>query len=333
MPKIIADAIDQVISLEMRFAEGLPRGVNRPLYEEARKAQGSEPLVYLAGTRLFNEVDRRDFVLIVTGSGQRMGLHKGETDGPLGAASLARVLDFGLGARCVIVCDPDHVEPIVASMEAVGISVIDQERLEKRPHTTIIEQYPLGPKNGQPFAKKLLDTYQPKAVIFVEKTGPNINGTHHSITGTEKNPNEIGHSYHLADIAHDRGIFTLGIGDGGNEVGNGLIYESVIRLQPLGAKVATVTKTDVLISAGVSNWGAYGVAAFLAYLLKDPDLFQSEELEDYMLRQCVAAGATDGAYVAQLLYVDGTSLRLNVAMVTILREIITNGLKVIYRSF
>ena len=333
MPKVVADAIDQVMSLEMRFKAGLPRGVNRPLYEEARKAQGGDPLVYLAAMALKERVGKRDFVLIVTGSGQRLGLHKGETDGPPGGASLARVLDFGLGARCVFVCDPDHVAPIVASVEAVGISVIDPERLEKRPHTTIIEEYPLGPAAGKPFAQQLLDKYQPKAVIFVEKTGPNAQGTHHSITGTEKNPAEIGHAYHLADLAGERGIFTLGVGDGGNEVGNGVMHDAVVRIQPHGPTIATVTKTDVFISAGVSNWGAYGAAAFLAYLLEDPNLFQTEEMEDYMIRQCVAAGGTDGAYAAQILYVDGTTLRTNIALVTVMREIITNGLKEVWRGF
>jgi hypothetical protein len=333
MPKVVADAIDQVISLEMRFKAGLPRGVIRPLYEEARRVQGGDPLVYLAGTRLKETVGKRDFVLIVTGSGQRFGLHKGETDGPPGAASLARVLDFGLGARCVLVCDPDHVDPIVATVEAAGISVIDAERLERRPHTTVIEQYPLGPEAGRPFARQLLDRYQPKAVVFIEKTGPNTRGTHHSITGTEKNAQEIGHAYHLAELAREQGIFTLGVGDGGNEVGNGVIREAVERIQPHGPTVACATSTDVLISAGVSNWGAYGAAAFLAYLLKDPELFQNEELEATMLRQCVAAGGTDGAYAAQILSVDGTNLRTNVGLVSILQEIIRNGLKEVDRGF
>jgi hypothetical protein len=333
MPKIIAESIDQIMSVEMRPAAGLPRGVIRPLYEAAREAQGGAPLVYLAGQKLLQAVGKGDCVLIVTGSGRRDGLPKGETDGPLGGASLGRVLDFGLGARVVYICDPDHVDPIVACVEAAGISVLDEERLHTRPHTTVIKQHPLGPKAGVEFATQMLDQYHPKAVIFVEKTGPNHHGTHHSITGTEKPPQDTGHAFHLADQARDRGIFTLGIGDGGNEVGNGLIWDAVVRIQPGGATVATVTKTDVLVFAGVSNWGAYGVAAYLAYGLKNPDLFQDEDMETFMLRRCVAAGGTDGAYAAQILCVDGTSLRTNVALVTILREIIGIGLKEISRGF
>jgi hypothetical protein len=285
MPKIVADSIDQLISIEMRHATGLPRGVARPLYEAAREVQGGDPLVYLAAGRLLRELAAGDVVLFVTGSGSRMGLHKGETDGPLGAASLGRALDFGLGVRTVYICDEPHVDPVRASVEAAGISVIDQERFDKRPHTAVIEIHPPGDELGAAFAQQILQRYQPKAVIFIEKTGPNAKGVHHSITGTAKDPAETGHAYHLAEQAQAAGIFTLGIGDGGNEIGNGVIYEAARGIQPQGIVcrcpcadgAITVTPTDVFISAAVSNWGAYGVSAQLAYLLEKPDLLQSEE--------------------------------------------------------
>ena len=73
MPKIVADSIDQLISIEMRHASGLPRGVARPLYEAAREVQGDEPLVYLAAERLLQELATGEVVLFVTGSGSRMG--------------------------------------------------------------------------------------------------------------------------------------------------------------------------------------------------------------------------------------------------------------------
>ena len=341
MPKIIADSIDQLISLEMRFGAGLPRGVIRPLYEAARDLQGGEPLVYQAARALLDRVTRHDTVLIVTGSGTRFGLPKGETDGPLGAASLGRALDFGMGVRTVYVCDELHLDPIVATVQAAGISVLDEERFEQRPHSTLVEIHPPGNEAGQLFATHLLDKYQPTAVVFIEKTGPNAKGIHHSIMGTAKDPEETGHAFHLAEAAQARGILTIGVGDGGNEIGNGVMYEAARDIQPYGHKcqcpcedgVVTVTKTDVLVSASVSNWGAYGIAAQLAYELKDTDCFQTEELEDFMLRQCVAAGGTDGAYAAQVLFVDGTSARTQRALVGMLREIIENGLKTVHRGF
>ena len=94
-----------------------------------------------------------------------------------------------------------------------------------------------------------------------------------------------------------------------------------------------MTPTDVFISAAVSNWGAYGVSAQLAYVLQNPELLQCEEMEDFMLRCCVAAGGTDGATAAQVLAVDGTAASVQRALVRMLHEIVGNALKKVSRGF
>jgi hypothetical protein len=59
-----------------------------------------------------------------------------------------------------------------------------------------------------------------------------------------------------------RSLTTIGIGDGGNEIGMGKVPWEVIRANvPLGGTIACRVATDFLIVAGVSNWGAYGLAA------------------------------------------------------------------------
>lgn len=56
-------------------------------------------------------------------------------------------------------------------------------------------------------------------------------------------------------------ITTIGIGDGGNEIGMGKIPWSVIRRNvPNGGLVHCRIATDYLIVAGVSNWGAYALS-------------------------------------------------------------------------
>src|SRR5262249_31925838 len=73
---------------------------------------------------------------------------------------------------------------------------------------------------------------------------------------------------------------TIGIGDGGNEIGMGKIaWETIHRNVPNGGLIACRVPTDHLIVAGVSNWGAYALAAGVALLsgvklpaeLFDPD--------------------------------------------------------------
>src|SRR5262249_26205423 len=58
---------------------------------------------------------------------------------------------------------------------------------------------------------------------------------------------------------------TLGVGDGGNEIGMGKVPWPVVRANiPRGALTACRVATDYLIVAGVSNWGAYALASGVA---------------------------------------------------------------------
>jgi hypothetical protein len=60
-------------------------------------------------------------------------------------------------------------------------------------------------------------------------------------------------------------VVTIGIGDGGNEIGMGKIPTTIIRDNiPLGEQIACREPTDYLIVAGVSNWGAYALACGIA---------------------------------------------------------------------
>jgi D-glutamate cyclase len=64
-------------------------------------------------------------------------------------------------------------------------------------------------------------------------------------------------------------VKTIGIGDGGNEIGMGSIpwTELVRRLpEPHGGKIACRISCDWTILAGVSNWGGYALAAAVAHL-------------------------------------------------------------------
>jgi len=135
--------------------------------------------------------------------------------------------------------------------------------------------------------------------------------------------------------------FTPGIGDGGNEIGFGKVAEAVRGIQPAGRVcqcpggqgVATITATDVLLCAVVSNWGACGIAAALAALEGRAEILHSTDDEDRMLLACTAAGAFDGAYARQVPMVDGTAQRVQAALITILHEIVGNSLKTFRRGF
>ena len=102
---------------------------------------------------------------------------------------------------------------------------------------------------------------------------------------------------------------TIGIGDGGNEIGMGKIrWDTIRRNIPNGALIACRVPTDYLIVAGVSNWGAYALAAGVALLMNKslpPDLFDVER-EREILRIMVEKGPlADGATGQHTFTVDG----------------------------
>src|SRR5207253_4404982 len=104
-------------------------------------------------------------------------------------------------------------------------------------------------------------------------------------------------------------ITTIGIGDGGNEIGMGKVPWEVIRRNiPRGSLVACRVPVDHLVVCGISNWGAYGLAAAVRLLRGEPpggELFDVAR-EEELLRLMVEAGPlVDGVVGRPAVSVDG----------------------------
>lgn len=341
MPAVACEQIDRLVTVEMRFASGFPRGIIPRLYDAARAASGS-PLSYRAATGLRARVKAGDRVLLVTGAGGPPHMPSGETDGPIGAAALGRALGSGLGARPVFVCEAHHLPPLRASCEAAALPLMDDAWVAaRRGMCAAWRTLPGNPAADAQAYQEMLDTFRPSAVIFIEKLGPNEQGVWHTVNGVRVPPSEVGHAHLLAARARELGIYTIGIGDGGNEIGFGAISAAVREVHPYGRTcrcgcgggVGTVVPTDALVVAAISNWGAYGVAAALAIVLRDPSVLHDAELEGRMLDRCVAAGGFDGSYAAQMPLVDGTNRDVQAGLVTMLQQIVTNALRSHDRGF
>ncbi len=85
-------------------------------------------------------------------------------------------------------------------------------------------------------------------------------------------------------------------------------------------------KTDVLLPANTSNWGAYAVEAALAALTGRPEIMHSAEIERRMIEACVATHAADGSTGRHIMQVDGMPAEVSYAIVTMLGCIVRNGL-------
>lgn len=227
--------------------------------------------------------DSRERIILATGFYVR-GF--AETDGPLGVYVLAKVLE-GAGFEPVIVTDRycrDFFEP-------EGWKVIYMETGTADMYTDVTEQ-----------VVEIIDKMNPVCLISVERCGENIHGDYTNMRGISIRKNTAPVDK-LFVLAKNRGIFTVGIGDGGNEIGMGNLKKQISKKLAL---VPCSVCTDVLMIATVSNWGAYGLAAEIAKVLqKKMPLW--EQVHEF-LKRIVDIGCVDGVIGEQNCSIDGFDL-------------------------
>ncbi len=332
MPEIIGEYVDRLCTVEMELnLKGRPRSKTKKLYDCARIKQ-KYPLTYIAAKELINTIRNGDHVIFLTGAGMPPFLPKGETDGPLGVASLARAIYLGLGGKPILITEERCLGPTLAACRAANLDL--SIHLGDSTQEGYYLNFPESGDGAQEKSIEVLERFKPRAIIAIEKTGPNSKGVFHTVRGYEVKSETQLHVYHLIEEAKRRGILTIGIGDGGNEIGCGLILEDVKKILrwgeicqcPCQGGVATYVATDVLVIAAISNWGAYGVATCLAFMLDDVNLIQNVQMEENMLKACVKEGSFDGVFESQVESVDATSIDVQTSLITMLREIVKNGL-------
>lgn len=338
MSEILGDQIDRLITVEMR-TPGFMRGIIPPIYERARKRLGKS-LTLLAAEGLMGRVKKGDTVLITTGAVGPPFIPKGETDGPIGAAALARSMNMAFGAVPLYVNEPWGAEPIIAASHAAGITVREYGDAKRFPNSGAMAFFSAEEKNPQDLARKMLDQYQPACIFAIEKLGPNEKGIIHSARGKDLTSAHARVDFLFLE-AKKRKILTIGIGDNGNEIGMGTLAEEVKAVNPLGPKctcpcgagITDSTVTDYAIIANVSNWGAYGLGAMLSCLLRKPDVLHDPMMERRIIEDCVRAGALDGVLARQVPWVDGMPSAIHEALIAMLHCMVTNELTPVKRDF
>ncbi|MDR7482804.1 MAG: DUF4392 domain-containing protein [Armatimonadota bacterium] len=289
----VGEAIDRLCTIEITG-----RGVVGDLYAAARAAQAG-PLCLSAARVLVDGVAPGDVVVIATGL-PTYPWFLGEQDGPVGAATLARAMVLGLAARPVIVTEPNHVEMCAAAVRGAGLYARGVDEALRLPTTAAVVGFPLEWAAAEREADALLARVGPRALVAIERPGANEHGHYHSAGGQRL-------TEHCAKVdvlfarARAAGIPTVGIGDGGNELGCAMIREAVFATVPRGRRcrcpcggsVVPATPTDHLVLTAISNWGAYGVAAAMALLLDRPEVLHTREIDRRVHELCAAAGANN----------------------------------------
>lgn len=241
-------------------------------------------------------------VFIVTGFVIRDSM-TGETDGPLGSLSLGNTL-ASLGKNVIIITDKYSKKIIRDSMVLMNLNIP-------------LEVIPF--KNSSEFSKELIDTYKPTHIIGIERPGKAKDGNYYSMRG-EPLGDLIPDTDVLFNIASRRGIKTIAIGDGGNEVGMGKVKDSIRRYVPLGEKISATYSADLLVIAGVSNWGAHGLSAGLS-ILSNKHLLYDVDMEKMLLKTMIDSGAVDGCTKRNEMSVDGLDLSYNLNILDEIRKV------------
>jgi hypothetical protein len=205
-----------------------------------------------------------------------------ETDGPPGAILLAWALK-GLGCKITIVSDRDCLSLM---RNVVG----DEFELIEFPISNFEE--------SQKYASELLNGYHPSLMISTERCGMTKDHVYKNMRGIDISDKTA--RIDLLFLSHPA---TIGIGDGGNEIGMGLLHDQIKHIPSLVSDPA-ITKTTKLIIASVSNWGCYGLLTALSEMVNKELLPPKQECWE-LVKSIVDAGGVDGFSGEREYKVDG----------------------------
>jgi hypothetical protein len=185
---------------------------------------------YLRAARLIEKTKG----LVLIGTGFPVG-DSFETDGPVGAIVLYQLVEK-LGARAMLACG----DPLFSALKN------DYACLE----------LPVNSLDAAAFARQSLQQLTPELIISIERPGLAADGRYYNMRGVDISARCANFDVFFQQASCP----TIAIGDGGNEIGMGNLYQALSQL----AITPAVTGCDELLLADVSNWAAYGLLALVS---------------------------------------------------------------------
>ena len=265
-----------------------------------------------------------------------------ENDGIPGTLALARGL-LRLGYKVILITDSFCIQTLSASLK---LFTNFSENIE-------VIEFPFN--NDDDFVVNFFHKYPSlKFLISIERVGPthtlnsvlkqgmnvDINDFHKYGPGSMANQclnmkGELITSYSAKIYKlfeyinlNKLNIITIGIGDGGNEIGIGKILWSIIQENIIGGnggKIACRISTDYTIVAGVSNWGAYGLIAAIYTLINKPLDELTVESETNLIRYYIdKKNAVDGVLGYPNMSVDGIEWKIHLSIINFLHYMLNN---------
>ena len=174
---------------------------------------------------------------------------KEETDGIPGALAIAQSAT-ALGSQVHIICDNRNLALMESSTDYYA-------------HVGALQHFQRSQITISNYSK-VKDVYSPSnydCFVAIERSGRAHDGRHYTMNGKDITE----HCDPMDDLfetaSESDGCTTIGVGDGGNELGLGKVYSKVARHVRSGAQIGAAVAANLVVLAGVSNWGGYGLAA------------------------------------------------------------------------
>ncbi len=222
-----------------------------------------------------------------------------ETDGPPGAIALGNALKK-IGYKVVYITDKWSL------------------KILKGMTNDLIIDFPVSDhENSKVFAINLIKELKPSVSISIERASLMEDGTYRNWKSQD-----ISEYNAKLDYIFNNTSNTIGIGDGGNEIGMGNLFTEIKNTRGLPDKPA-VTKVDELIVSSCSNWGAYGLICSISEI-KSINLLPSLNDAKNLIKKCVDLGAVEGLTGEKKYAVDGRDLEKDSVCLNDLHDYLKN---------
>ena len=294
------------------------RGIIGSLCDASFEKYGTGPLL-LACEALADTImhSKHDTIFVSFGFATPPGYVQ-ETDGISGAIFLVKSLKR-LGVTTALIIDerPDVIRITEETLKLTGLNPIFTDEYGVNLALLGRSSVPVVTLKTAGFSVKgaiadLFSDLPPSVIIFIEKAGHNYLGVYHSMKGVDVSS----HHSRVEEILELTRIYdaiTLAVGDGGNEVGMGVIEDTVRKVVPYGnickcpckGGIASNSIVNYLVTSVISNVGAYAIELLTLKLLGKLNYAHTVEDEILCLKTAVSNGAVDGVTGRPSIMVDG----------------------------
>ncbi len=222
-----------------------------------------------------------------------------ETDGPPGAIAIGNALR-ALGRKVTYVTD------------SICLTAL---RDLAREDTEVLDFPITDVESSKQAAREILARLKPGLLISIERSGRTKDDTYLNMRDADISPNTG-----RLDYLFEEGIPSVGIGDGGNEIGMGNLADVIPTIDRLPNNPA-IARVDRLVVASVSNWGGYGLVAALSRLA-GRNLLPTVEHERNLINRMVEIGVVDGTTGKAVPTVDNFTTDENAAVLEQLHGVV-----------